>query len=76
MTWASPVPSGEICQEHYEVTSDLGLRGCLDDLEAHLGLRTCAKSRHWVREARALIGRPGFVPAGGTNGPTCSQPPS
>jgi hypothetical protein len=29
---------GQPLSEHYEITTTLGLNGCLDDLEAHIGL--------------------------------------
>lgn len=40
MAWVRPIPDGEIHQEHYEISGELGLRGCLDYLEGHLGIRT------------------------------------
>jgi hypothetical protein len=40
MAWVRPIPDGDIQQEHYEITGELGLRGCLDDFERHLGIRT------------------------------------
>jgi hypothetical protein len=40
MAWVRPIPDGDIQQEHYDIIGQLGLRACLDDLEAHLGLRT------------------------------------
>ena len=39
ITWLRPLES-ETRMEHYETTGRLGLSGCLDDLEHHLGLGT------------------------------------
>jgi hypothetical protein len=33
------VAGGEVVCEHYDVPTSAGLRGCLDDLEAFVGLR-------------------------------------
>lgn len=40
LSWVRPIPDADVRVEHYEITDELGLRGCLDDLEGHVGLRT------------------------------------
>lgn len=40
LSWVRPTPDADICVEHYEISGELGLRGCMDDLEGHLGIRT------------------------------------
>lgn len=32
------IPVSEVVTEHYELTDEVGLHRCLDDLESHLGI--------------------------------------